>query len=136
MNWANKYVGLPFVDHGRDFNGVDCWGLVQLVMKTEQHIELPSYGETSALDLQKVAGLISSESVIDPWTKITHSIAPFDVVVMYRRKDPIHVGIMVSSTDILHIEKKISAVMIPLTHPTICFRNPTIYRHREMNYAI
>lgn len=133
MNWAAKYVGLPFVDHGRSFIGVDCWGLVQLVMKTEQGIDLPSYGETSALDLQAVAKIVARESSIEPWvTVLPQSIRTFDVVVMYRRRDPVHVGIMVSGSELLHIEEKINAVMVPLAHHSICFRNPHFFRHRDL----
>ena len=105
MNWTSKYVGLQFKDHGRSFEGVDCWGLVQLAMREEQKIELPDYGEISALDLQKVAGMIAKESVIDPWINVLPwLVMPFDVVVMHRRHNPIHVGIMTSGSEIMHVE--------------------------------
>ena len=131
--WASRYVGLPFIDHGRDFKGVDCWGLVQLVMREEKGIELPSYGETSALDLQKVAGMIARESSIEPWVLVLpDSKNAFDVVVMHRRNEPIHVGIMVSQDHLLHIEEKISAVMVPVKHQSIIFRYPRFYRHRDL----
>jgi len=131
--WAARYVGLPFKDHGRDFSGVDCWGLVQLVMREEKGVELPTYGETSALDLQKVAGLIAKESSIDPWVLVLPEWRrAFDVVVMHRRHSPIHVGIMCGPDHLLHIEEKISAVMVPVKHESIIFRNPRFYRHRDL----
>jgi len=132
MNWASRYIGIPFLDHGRSFAGVDCWGLVQLVMRQERQIDLPDYGEISALDLQAVAGMIVSESAIEPWTRITTDIRPFDVAVMYRRHDPVHVGIMVSSNELLHIEEKIHTVMLPMDHPSLRFRQPRFFRHRQL----
>jgi cell wall-associated NlpC family hydrolase len=133
MSWTDRYIGLPFVDHGRDFSGVDCWGLVRLIMQQECRIEIPSYGETSALDLINVAGLMKQESIVEPWLPVLRSSAQaFDVVVMHRRHDPIHVGILASATQVMHIEEKTSAVLIPLTHPTIRFRNPKFYRHRQL----
>jgi cell wall-associated NlpC family hydrolase len=131
--WIEKYIGLPFVDHGRDFNGVDCWGLVRLVLKEEKGIDVPTYGDTSALDLTLVSHIVKREAFIEPWIAVTpNAVRPFDVAVMYRRNDPIHVGIMVMENYVLHIEKKISAVMLPISHSTIVFRYPRFFRHRKL----
>lgn len=133
MRWAERYVGLPFVDHGRDFKGVDCWGLCKLVMWEEKGIELPSYGETSALDLAMVAKIVENQSAIDPWVPVfPTSVEPFDVAVMYRRKEPIHMGILVTKLMLLHIEEKTNACLVPLADPRIVFRYPRFYRHREL----
>ncbi len=133
MIWAAKYIGLPFLDHGRDFNGVDCWGLVRLVLKHEKGIDVPSYGDTSALDLQTVANTVKREAFAYPWVAVMpNAIEPFDVAVMYRRRDPIHVGIMVTDKHVLHIEEKISAVMVPVSHATIVFRYPRFFRHQRL----
>jgi cell wall-associated NlpC family hydrolase len=131
MHWAARYVGLPFADGGRDFVGVDCWGLVQLVMRHEKGIALPCYGETSALDLAAVAGVMARESLVEPWQWV-EAPRPFDVVVMHRRRDPVHVGIMASADQLLHIEQKIAAVLLPLDHPTLRFRNPRFLRHHDL----
>ncbi|NMW23861.1 C40 family peptidase, partial [Rhodanobacter denitrificans] len=44
--WAGPYVGIPYRTHGRDRAGVDCWGLVRLVMAEVFGAELPDYGDT------------------------------------------------------------------------------------------
>jgi cell wall-associated NlpC family hydrolase len=133
MKWAAKYVGLPFADHGRDHDGVDCWGLVRLVLLEQCSIEVPSYGETSAHDLAMVTQLVGRDAYLDPWVPVmANGILPFDVAVMFRRHDPTHVGIMVDNERILHIEEKIAAVMLPLSHPTIAFRRPRFFRHRDL----
>jgi cell wall-associated NlpC family hydrolase len=131
--WAAKYVGLPFLDQGRDFKGVDCWGLVRLVLWEERQVVVPTYGDTSALDLETVARTLKREAFAFPWIAVMpNAIQPLDVAVMFRRKTPIHVGIMVTCGDVLHIEEKTAAVIVPLSHPTISFRYPLFFRHREL----
>ena len=133
MSWTARYIGLPFLDRGRDFTGVDCWGLCRLILKQECNIDVPSYGDVSATDLLKIAGVVKNDSFSDPWTPVPPSaLRAFDLAVMYYRQDPFHIGIMASPTHILHIEKKISAVLIPLQHPTIHFRRPRFIRHRKL----
>jgi len=41
-HWATKYIGLPYAPGGRDADkGLDCFGLLRLVYKQEQGIEIP-----------------------------------------------------------------------------------------------
>lgn len=129
MQWASKYVGLPYRDKGRTFSGVDCWGLVQLIMRQERGIELPSYGEISAHELVKVTRTIKDQSKAEPWHPVTKPRA-FDVAIM--RGCPLHVGVMFDENNILHIEEKIAAVFLPISHPAISFRLIGFFRHREL----
>jgi cell wall-associated NlpC family hydrolase len=39
-DWT-KYIGIPFRDHGRDFTGCDCYGLVRLALLNEFGVALP-----------------------------------------------------------------------------------------------
>ena len=41
LGWR-KYLGIPYKHVGRDFNGVDCWGLLILYFR-EKGIELPDW---------------------------------------------------------------------------------------------
>jgi cell wall-associated NlpC family hydrolase len=45
-----KYIGIPFKPGGRDFSGVDCYGVIVLVYKEERGIHL---WDTSNYDLNK-----------------------------------------------------------------------------------
>jgi NlpC/P60 family len=133
MTWVEKYVGIPFVDHGRDWSGLDCWGLVRLVYLTECGIVLPSYGEISATELSEVAHEVAGESRKEPWLQIENPRL-FDVAVMHRRKAPIHVGVVaeLDPVRILHIERATHAVFVPITHPSISFRPTLYFRHGKM----
>ena len=57
-----KYVGIPFETHGRDFNSVDCYGLVRLIMEQEHGIIMDSYteGYSDAHDARSVQRAITA----------------------------------------------------------------------------
>jgi len=44
MNFS-KYIGLPYKNKGRNFNGVDCYGIVYLIYKEEKNINLPDFSD-------------------------------------------------------------------------------------------
>lgn len=133
MNWTARYVGIPFIDGGRTSRGLDCWGLIRLAFLEECSIELPSYGEISALDLAKIAGMISKETMHSPWIPVQkESLHAFDVAVMFRRRYPVHVGLMVSSKEMLHVYEKASTVRVPLTSPTVAYPRIHFYRHEKL----
>lgn len=49
-----KYIGIPYRDRGRDYDGVDCWGLAYLISRDIFDKEIPflgdSYSSINALD--------------------------------------------------------------------------------------
>lgn len=129
--WFEKYVGLPFVDGGRSWSGVDCWGLVRLAFHDEKRIDLPTYGDIPACELIKIAYKVAEETAKEPWHPAVVPQA-FDMAVMYRVHAPIHVGVMANSTHVLHIEKATSAVLINVKHPSVFFRSIKYFRHRDL----
>ena len=47
MTKIGKFIGIPYQDWGRDYNGCDCYGLVYLFYRDYLNIELPSYSYNS-----------------------------------------------------------------------------------------
>ena len=41
----DKYIQIPYQQGGDTFEGVDCYGLVKLVLHKEYSLELPSINE-------------------------------------------------------------------------------------------
>ena len=130
--WTAAYVGTPFTDKGRDLRGADCWGLVRLVYANQLGIELPSYGEISAMDMARVARAIGGGKAGQSWVPVERDqLRAFDVVVMrgHGTRETCHVGVMVDVTHILHVERGIDAVAVPLNHWTVKRRLIAFRRH-------
>ena len=69
--WAGRYIGLPFEDHGRSRAGLDCWGLVRLVLSEQFGIALPSFAAEyrRTTDTGKISDLILRE--VPAWQFVT-----------------------------------------------------------------
>jgi cell wall-associated NlpC family hydrolase len=129
--WAGHYIGLPFREHGRDRAGLDCWGLVRLVMAEQFNIALPShaaeYERTS--QAEKIGALIERES--QKWKIIaTGSETCGDVVVLRVRGRPMHVGMVIGDRQMLHIERGIDSVLEKYTGAHWTERIAGFYRYK------
>jgi cell wall-associated NlpC family hydrolase len=109
-SWVETYIGLPFKEHGRDRDGVDCWGLVRLVLAAQFDIDLPAYvtGYASTEDAADIARLIRGE--MGPWVE-TEAGQPGDVALMRLRAQPCHVGVIVAPGWMLHVEDGIDSCL-------------------------
>ena len=110
--WAGRYIGLPFRDHGRDRTGLDCWGLVRLVMGEQFDVALPSlsqeYEHTLALD--DISGVIQRQ--ITAWQTITQGTEKCgDVIVLRLHGQPLHVGLVLGDRQMLHVEARIDSAI-------------------------
>ena len=128
--WSADYVGIPFVDGGRDRAGCDCWGLVTAIYREVLGIDLPSYGEISAHDVARVTRCIRDDSSVAPWLPVAGMARPFDVLVMRGR--PLHVGVMVDHRHVLHIEDATASVIVATDNPQVRWRRLSLHRHEAM----
>ena len=97
-----KFVGLPFADHGRESEGLDCWGGVRYVLSEMRGLRLPDYGVgyTDVGDRDGIAATITA-GLLEGWEKITRP-EPFALVVFNIWKKPWHVGVVVGRNEFLH----------------------------------
>ena len=102
--WAAAYVGLPFLDQGRNREGVDCFGLVRLVLAEQFSVELPSYTEryASATERDEVAALLLVGVDESGWYPVS-AMRAGDGLVLRIRDQPWHVGLVLDAEHFLHI---------------------------------
>ena len=138
-SWVAGYVGIPFLDLGRDRAGCDCWGLVRLVLAEQAGLELPSlatcYG--SEANAAGVDDAIETERRSGAWDRIdAGNEQPFDVVEMSGASrvpgsgwmfGPLHVGVVVTSGWLLHVERGTAAVLTR-------YREDQVIRRRVLGF--
>ena len=112
-DWAAGYVGLPFLEGGRTQEGVDCYGLLRLVINEQFSGSVPEYegiayrpGGDSALLHQLM------DERIRLWSPVpSDSERPGDGILLRVMGRPIHVGVVIAFKTMLHIEKECDSVI-------------------------
>lgn len=123
----NSYIGIPYLNRGRDREGVDCWGLVQLWHKEQLGVTVPDYlwAYTSAEDHGSVANAINENKV--NWLKVSEPEYG-DVLVFRIMGYPIHVGIKLHGDDFLHAFKGTQSCVERLSSLSWSRRLTEVYR--------
>ena len=108
--WVGQYIGIPFVDAGRDRSGCDCWGLARLVLAEQFGIVMPSWDDyelvqhdTGTPRILAACQLACVNRVSDP--------APGDIALMRIRGCLGHVGLALGDGWILHTDRRIGSVL-------------------------
>lgn len=123
MTKWKKYINLPFKDLGRDFSGVDCYGLMALIYKEELGLQIPDYTELVFNNNRnniygKEDHIISSLGI--KWLKVEDYLKPFDILIFNDRKDKTltcHVGLYIGSGKFIHALEDKPSQIERLEHP-------------------
>ena len=100
---TQQYIGLKYKEKGRDFDGLDCWGLVRLFYKNEHKIDLPSFSsEYDQKDVNRIEELIAQYK--EGWES-TEEPEAGSIVLFRVLGSESHVGIVVSKDQFLHVRE-------------------------------
>ena len=138
--WAGHYIGLPFKEHGRDRQGVDCWGLVRLVLSEQYGFYLPSYtGQYDRISDAARIGQLVAQAVPD-WRKISAGQEELgDVAVMRMCGQLMHVGVVIGDGQMLHVDRGVNSAIERYQGARWASRVDAFYRYRtyldDLEYA-
>lgn len=129
--WAGHYIGLPFSEHGRTRAGVDCWGLVRLILSEQFSIALPSFTHDYArtTDIDAIGNLINRET--PKWNEIGQKDARGgDVIILRIKGQPVHTGLVLGDQRMLHVERGINSAIELYTGSRWADRIHGFYRYQ------
>lgn len=141
--WADRYMGIPFVDAGASRDGCNCWGLVALVLHERAGLALDPYSEIEAGRILRTAKAMRDGRQRPEWRAVARDDArALDVVLM--RGDIVlkqrvlkgivcHVGVMVSDTHVMHIERGINSACLPVDASPLAARIVSFHRHAALD---
>ena len=106
-----KLLGTPFKDKGRDYEGIDCYGVLYLAYRDALGVTLPILTDDYP-DAGMTAG--SRKAINDlvilnkhSWEKVNYPCA-FDVALFRMGDTNTHVGLMIDRNRFIHCERKIN----------------------------
>lgn len=129
--WVNRYVGLPFVELGRGRDGVDCYGLLQLVYRDRLGVELeevPADFEGSG-DIGVIHAMHEALTVTSGTWRRVDEARLLDVAWLRIGGHERHVGIVVGRDKILHAFRGTDSCVEDLSSATWARRLVGIYRY-------
>lgn len=107
-HWTGKYIGIPFVEGGRDFSGCDCGGLVLLALKLEKGVIASDFNNYGKREFKNMCGYAvlgqGIEELMKEWIPVDEPL-PFDLVRFRYGRLPCHVGIYAGNGKFLHVEE-------------------------------
>lgn len=103
-----KYVGIPFKDHGRSFDGCDCYGLVSLIYENELNIHLPQLGDLYSnayhkKEVNKTVASVDRQSWCKTIPPNIQELKDYDVLVFRIGICDHHVGLYIGDGKMLHV---------------------------------
>jgi cell wall-associated NlpC family hydrolase len=98
--WVEHYLGIPYREHGRDRDGIDCWGLFMLVHSEIFGRRLPDFADRYDDDLVSKAGAIDAEA---RWLSIAITVPTLGDAVFLRLGAVVaHIGLVIGGGRMLH----------------------------------
>jgi len=123
------YIGIPYVDFGRDANGFDCWGLVMQIYK-DKGITLKDYAYESPEDVKNNESIYKDQYLIGDWRKESEP-SEGDIIVFNIAGYPSHVGVIIDKYRFIHAHKSCGVAIEKIN--SVRWRNRVhgFYSHRD-----
>lgn len=144
VRWLDRYMAVPFRDHGRDFSGCDCFGLYLLLLAQEAKLKLSDPGVSFGANPRAVSRAVEREIASGRWMRVAEgdgrflkSMARrFDCVVMTAHVElnhrlvsaDLHIGCALGDGRVIHTEHGAGCQLAELDDPMINNRVRAVHR--------
>jgi len=115
-----NYIGIPYKDKGRTFNGSDCYGLLKLYYKEQLNIDIPEVNVSADQPRRSLAKYL--EEISKHWEEVKTPIKNCAVAMCLNEEHPnmvTHFGVMIDEKRMLHTYKNTNSHIIEIEHPTV-----------------
>ena len=131
--FLNKIMGAKFAPNGRDYQSIDCFGIIYLCYRDVLGIELKEYRdiftENNPQMLLRVAEVMKDAR--SEW-ETASQIREFDMINIRTGRHAFHVGLALNDKQMLHADDICGVVVEDLSNPLWKNRIDWIYRHKYM----
>jgi cell wall-associated NlpC family hydrolase len=106
-----KYIGIPFKSGGRDFSGIDCYGLIVLIYKEEKDISLWDCSNYTVDDCSKDNLMLSNYH--RNWDALDEKdLQELDILLFTTNPDlpdiPTHIALYIGENKMIHCIQEVS----------------------------
>ena len=123
--FCKKAIGVPFIPHGRVWEGWDCWGLLCIAYKELFDVELPHYkNDHDVVKHRDAIARLYKEQKEEEWEQVKEAQMG-DALLIYMYGRACHVGLVVDEEKFLHVEHGINTCLQKMKD----FRIEGIYRY-------
>ncbi len=106
-----RYLGIPYREGGRGWDGCDCWGLVRLILLEERGIALPLFSDVrSTEDFVRMRGMFRRIDRPCDWCMVD---------MRSRGRFPAHVGLYLDGSVIQAYETGVAVQPLGRVMPMV-----------------
>lgn len=107
----NKYLGLPYLNMGRDIKGLDCWGLVMIIFNNEKGIDLPDTTENYDIMWSYKGKDYFNNKYCERFIRV--AVPEYMDIILIKNSKGIcnHAGVMLDSKHFIHSAEKAGVVV-------------------------
>lgn len=129
---TRKYLTIPYVFHGRSFEGCDCYGILYLYFREELGIEIDDFAGAVPQYDDYLKSNVMLENACLEWEEIPiGEVRKNDAVIIDSRTNgPIHCGVMISDTEILQTSSRSGPGVLKLSRVKHLIHSA--YRHKRL----
>lgn len=97
-----KFIGIPYVDRGRGFEGGDCWNVCWLFYRHVLGIDIPSYVDEYEGSTIKTSVVDTIKNNICNWKTVESEPEYGDIFIFNVLGLPIHTAVHIGDRNFLH----------------------------------